>query len=75
MAKTAEQGISHRPFDVALPRYDLVKDKKDDWALKRGERVVKRFDTKEDATAAIVIPGHLELVLLTGEATERRVFH
>lgn len=39
-----------------LPRYDLVKDKKaDDWALKKGDQVVKRFDKKSDATAGGVL--------------------
>jgi len=49
-----------------LPRFDLVKDKKnDDWALKRGDKVVERFDTKADATAGGVLKGAV------GEGTVR----
>jgi hypothetical protein len=39
-----------------LPRFDLVKDKRnDEWALKRGDKVIDRFDKKADATAGGVL--------------------
>jgi len=41
-----------------LPRFDLVKNNdKDAWDLERKGRVVKRFETKSEATAGGVLEG------------------